>query len=40
MFSETYLDPDADVRLLEQVMGWAPRRQDDLPTSIYDYLVR
>ena len=32
-FSETYLDPDADVRLLEQVMGWAPRRQDDLPTS-------
>jgi CubicO group peptidase (beta-lactamase class C family) len=21
-------------------MGWAPRRQDDLPTSIYDYLVR
>jgi CubicO group peptidase (beta-lactamase class C family) len=40
VFSETYLDPDADVRLLEQVMGWAPRRQDDLPTSIYDYLVR
>ena len=39
-FSETYLDPDADVRLLEQVMGWAPRRQDDLPTSIYDYLLR
>jgi CubicO group peptidase (beta-lactamase class C family) len=40
VFSETYLDPDADVRLLEQVMGWAPRRQDDLPTSIYDYVVR
>ena len=39
-FSEAYLDPDADVRLLEQVMGWAPRRQDDLPTSIYDYLLR
>ena len=24
VFSESYLDPDADVRLLEQVMGWAP----------------
>ncbi len=34
------LTPDATLGCWEQVMGWAPRRQDDLPTSIYDYLVR
>ncbi len=37
-FSENYLDPSAHVRLLEQVIGWAPRTLPDLPTSIYDYL--
>jgi CubicO group peptidase (beta-lactamase class C family) len=38
-FSETYLDPTAEVRLLEQVIGWAPRTIPDLPTSMYDYLA-
>ena len=26
-FSEDYLDPDAEVRVLEQAIGWAPRAQ-------------
>ncbi len=38
-FSETYLDPTAEVRLLEQVIGWAPRTDPDLPTSMYEYLA-
>ena len=38
-FSETYLDPAAEVRLLEQVIGWAPRTAPDLPTSMYEYLA-
>ena len=38
-FSETYLDPTAEVRLLEQVIGWAPRTAPDLPTSMYEYLA-
>jgi len=38
-FSEDYLDPAAEVRLLEQAIGWAPRTVPDLPTTMYDYLV-
>jgi CubicO group peptidase (beta-lactamase class C family) len=38
-FSEDYLDPNAEVRLLEQAIGWAPRRHDDLPDTLYDYLL-
>lgn len=38
-FSEEYLDPMAEVRLLEQAIGWAPRTVPDLPTTMYDYLV-
>lgn len=38
-FSEEYLLPDAEVRLLEQVIGWAPREQLGLPTSMYEYLT-
>lgn len=38
-FSEDYLDPNAEVRLLEQAIGWAPRRRDDLPDTLYDYLL-
>ncbi len=38
-FSETYLDPAAEVRLLEQVVGWAPRTEPDLPFSMYEYLA-
>jgi CubicO group peptidase (beta-lactamase class C family) len=38
-FSEDYLDSAAEVRLLEQAIGWAPRTVPDLPTTMYDYLV-
>ncbi|GAB5895111.1 serine hydrolase [Mycolicibacterium mageritense] len=38
-FSETYLDPMAEVRLLEQAIGWAPRTVPDLPTTMYDFLL-
>lgn len=38
-FSEEYLDPMAEVRLLEQAIGWAPRTVPNLPATMYDYLV-
>lgn len=38
-FSEDYLNPMAEVRLLEQAIGWAPRTVPDLPTTMYDYLL-
>ncbi len=38
-FSEDYLDPMAEVRLIEQAVGWAPRTVPDLPTTMYDFLV-
>ena len=38
-FSEDYLDPTAEVRLLEQAIGWAPRTVPDLPTTMYDFLL-
>jgi len=37
-FSEDYLDPTAEVRLLEQAIGWAPRTVPHLPTTMYDFL--
>ena len=38
-FSEDYLDPTAEVRLIEQAIGWAPRTTPDLPATMYDFLV-
>jgi CubicO group peptidase (beta-lactamase class C family) len=38
-FSEDYLNPLAQVRLLEQAIGWAPRTVPDLPTTMYDFLL-
>jgi CubicO group peptidase (beta-lactamase class C family) len=38
-FSEMYLDVDAEVRLLEQVIGWAPRRNREFPRSMYEFLA-
>ncbi|APF40725.1 serine hydrolase domain-containing protein [Neomicrococcus aestuarii] len=38
-FSEEYLDPQAEVRLLEQVIGWAPRRDHSLPKTMYGFLA-
>ena len=39
-FSEDYLDPSAEVRIMEQVIGWAPRTRPDLPVTLYDFLAR
>ncbi|AEF41238.1 serine hydrolase domain-containing protein [Hoyosella subflava] len=39
VFSENYLDPSAEVRLLEQVIGWAPRTDPSLSASMYEYLT-
>jgi len=38
-FSEDYLDPAAEVRLLEQAIGWAPRRNPGVPGTMYDFLL-
>ena len=38
-FSEDYLDPDSGVRLLEQAMGWAPRRSPDVPPTLRGFLL-
>ncbi|MGH8892655.1 MAG: serine hydrolase domain-containing protein [Actinomycetes bacterium] len=38
-FSEDYLNPDAEVRVLEQVIAWRPRRHPELPSSMYEYLL-
>lgn len=38
-FSEDYLDPDAEVRTLEEAIGWAPRRNPVGPRTMYDFLV-
>ncbi len=39
VFSEDYLDPRAEVRLLEQVVGWSPRTDPALPYAMYDFLA-
>lgn len=38
-FSEEYLNPLAEVRLLEQAIGWAPRTVPDLPATMYGFLA-
>jgi CubicO group peptidase (beta-lactamase class C family) len=38
-FSEDYLDPLAEVRLLEQAIGWAPRTVPELPDTMYGFLL-
>ncbi|MCG2622812.1 beta-lactamase family protein [Arthrobacter sp. I2-34] len=38
-FSEDYLDPQAEVRLLEEAIGWAPRRNPAGPATMYDFLL-
>lgn len=37
-FSETYNDPDAEVRVMERHMGWRPG-QEGPPTGAYSYLT-
>ncbi|MDQ2852794.1 MAG: beta-lactamase family protein [Actinomycetota bacterium] len=38
-FSEEYTDPEAEVRVMEQVMGWATPTSSDLPGTLYDFLA-
>lgn len=38
-FSEDYLDPTAEVRVLEQAFGWAPRRSPDVPSTLRGFLL-
>lgn len=38
-FSEAYLDPAAEVRLLEQAIGWASRTQPGVPRTMYEFLL-
>lgn len=38
-FSEEYLDPAAEVRLLEQAIDWAPRSHPGIPPTMYDFLL-
>ncbi len=38
-FSENYLNPYAEVRVLEQAFGWAPRRSPDVPGTLRGFLL-
>ncbi|MDN5771703.1 MAG: beta-lactamase family protein [Microlunatus sp.] len=38
-FSEDYLDPTAEVRMLEQAFGWAPRLSPDVPGTLREFLL-
>jgi CubicO group peptidase (beta-lactamase class C family) len=38
-FSEEYLDPWAEVRVLEQAFGWAPRLSPDVPGTLREFLL-
>jgi CubicO group peptidase (beta-lactamase class C family) len=39
VFSEDYLNPQAEIRRLEQCIGWSPRTDPSSPGSIYDFLL-
>jgi CubicO group peptidase (beta-lactamase class C family) len=38
-FSENYGDPAAQIHVLDQAMGWAPKGGPDLPATLYDFLL-
>jgi CubicO group peptidase (beta-lactamase class C family) len=38
-FSEDYLDLNAEVRVMEEAMGWRPASHLDVPQSTYSYLM-
>jgi len=38
-FSENYDDPAAEIHLLDQAMGWAPRSSPDVPSTLRDLLL-
>lgn len=38
-FSEEYLNEDAEVRLLEEAIGWAPKKHPEVPDSLLGFLA-
>jgi CubicO group peptidase (beta-lactamase class C family) len=38
-FSEDVLDPDAQVHLLDQAVGWAPKKRPDAPGTLREFLL-
>ncbi|WP_396878871.1 serine hydrolase domain-containing protein [Mycobacterium sp. SMC-2] len=38
-FSESYDDPAAEIHLLDQAMGWAPKRTSNGPSTLRDFLL-
>ncbi|OMC23327.1 serine hydrolase domain-containing protein [Mycobacterium colombiense] len=38
-FSENYQDPAAEIHLLDQAMGWAPRSSPDAPATLQEFLL-
>lgn len=38
-FSEEYLNADAEVRLLEEAIGWAPKRHPEVPGTLLGFLA-
>ncbi len=38
-FSENYDDPAAEIHLLDQAMGWAPKSRPDAPATLRDFLL-
>jgi CubicO group peptidase (beta-lactamase class C family) len=38
-FSEDYGDPSAEIHILDQAIGWAPRSSPEVPSTLYDFLL-
>ncbi|MGD9619349.1 MAG: serine hydrolase domain-containing protein [Mycolicibacterium sp.] len=38
-FSDDYGNPKAEIHLLDQAMGWAPKSSPDVPASLYEFLL-
>ena len=38
-FSEDYSDPSAEIHLLDQAMGWAPKKSPMSPSTVRDFLL-
>ena len=38
-FSENYLDPTAEIHVLDQAIGWAPKSSPDVPSTLREFLL-
>jgi len=38
-FSENYRDPAAEIHILDQAIGWAPKSSPDVPATLHDFLL-